>query len=253
VRQILANFLSNALKFTERGSVALRLSAATEERVRVEVQDSGVGVPDTLRERLFEPFVQADSSTTRRYGGSGLGLSICRELAQRMDGAVGVDSDGRSGSCFWAELRLPAAALPAPVPAAPGHAAAAPLAGLRLLVAEDNPVNRLIVCTLLQRLGAEVLEAEDGAQAVAIAQREAATLHAVLMDLHMPVVDGLAATRALHADARTAALPVLALSAAVLAHERAEAAAAGMVGFIAKPVEEAELLRLLGPLAAAAR
>ncbi len=253
VRQILANFLSNALKFTERGSVALRLSAATEARVRIEVQDSGVGVPGALRERLFEPFVQADSSTTRRYGGSGLGLSICRELAQRMDGAVGVDSDGRSGSCFWAELRLPAAALPAPAPAAPDHAAAAPLAGLRLLVAEDNPVNRLIACTLLQRLGAEVLEAEDGAQAVAIAQREAAALHAVLMDLHMPVVDGLAATRALQGDPRTAALPVLAFSAAVLAHERAEAAAAGMAGFIAKPVEEAELLRLLAPLAAASR
>ncbi|MFY9513117.1 MAG: response regulator, partial [Rubrivivax sp.] len=126
-----------------------------------------------------------------------------------------------------------------------------PLAGLQVLVAEDNPVNMLIVGAMLRRLGAEVLEADDGAKAVERALAAAPRLQAVLMDLHMPLVDGLAATRRLRADARTAALPVFAFTAAVLEHERAEASAAGMNGFVAKPVVESDLLRVLRPLVAA--
>jgi PAS domain S-box-containing protein len=254
VRQIVANYLANALKFTERGQIVLTLAPAGGERVRVAVRDSGLGVTPAARERLFKPFSQGDSSTTRRFGGTGLGLSICRTLAERMGGSVGVDSDGHDGSTFWAELRLPAdetapAPLDAPVPAQ------RPLADCLLLVAEDNPVNMLIVSSMLRRLGADIVEAVDGEEAVRLALQRAGELSAVLMDLHMPRLDGLAATRRLRADPRTAALPIVALTAAVLEHERREASEAGMNGFVPKPVVEAELLRALAPAvqAAAAR
>ena len=248
VRQILANFLVNALKFTERGRIRLSLAPAGPGRVRLAVQDTGIGVALDLQARLFRPFAQADDSTTRRFGGTGLGLSICRELATRMDGDVGVDSDGANGSTFWAELALPKAltiddtATRRRIPIPPRH----PLAGQRLLVAEDNPVNRLIIAALLQRLGAEVVEAEDGEEAVTIARAQAGHLDAVLMDLHMPKVDGLEATALLRADPTTAHLPIHAFTAAVLDQERQAAMAAGMNGFIAKPVAEAEVIRVLG-------
>ena len=255
LRQILANYLSNALKFTERGEVTVRAQPRPEGRVRLSVQDSGPGVAPALQAKLFEPFLQADSSTTRRFGGTGLGLSICRQLAQLMGGQVGVESDGVGGSVFWAELPLPAQAPPArpSTAAAADGADAQPLEGLRVLVAEDNAVNMLIVVAMLQRLGATVLEASDGEMALAIAAEHAATLDAVLMDLHMPGCDGLSATRALRLAPPTASLPVFAFSAAVLDHERREAEAAGMNGFVAKPAEVSELLRVLVPIAEARR
>jgi CheY-like chemotaxis protein len=249
LRQILANYLSNALKFTASGHIELHVRCAAQGRIRLEVRDSGPGVDAALSERLFHPFVQADGSTTRRFGGTGLGLSICRELAARMGGEVGVDSDGHSGSTFWAELTLP---LDAPAtPGTPELPKDKPLAGMRVLVAEDNPVNMLIVCAMLERLGVEPIQADDGAKALDLARLYAGTLHAVLMDLHMPLVDGLEATRRMHAEAATASLPVFALSAAVLENERESVRAAGMRGFIAKPVLEAELMRALRPLAPA--
>ncbi len=248
VRQILANFLVNALKFTERGHIHLSITPSGPDRIRMAVQDSGIGVPRELQTRLFRPFAQADDSTTRRFGGTGLGLSICRELAARMAGSVGVDSDGTHGSTFWANLHLPrsltvddtASRRRPPMP--PQH----PLAGQRLLVAEDNPVNRLIIAALLERLGAQVIEAEDGDQAIRIARAQADQLDGVLMDLHMPKVDGLAATALLRADPATATLPIHAFTAAVLDQERQAALAAGMNGFITKPVAEAEVIRVLG-------
>jgi CheY-like chemotaxis protein len=254
VRQVVANYLGNALKFTERGTVALIAQPRAGGRVLLGVRDSGPGIASEMQGRLFEPFLQADNSTTRRFGGTGLGLSICRQLARLMGGEVGLESDGASGSFFWAELPLPSAAPPA---LARGTAAAAagepgearPLAARTVLVAEDNTVNMLIVVAMLERLGATVIEATDGETALQAARANAATLHAVLMDLHMPGLDGLAATRALRADPATAALPIFAFSAAVLDHERREAEAAGMDGFVAKPVEQADLLRVLAPLA----
>ena len=275
LRQILSNYLSNALKFTQRGTITLRVTcAATEvrgpapqeastpgaggavneltgpaQRVRLAVQDTGIGVPPALRGQLFQPFVQADGSTTRRFGGTGLGLSICRQLAELMGGRVGVDSDGATGSCFWLELPLPA--VTGPAARQPAAMPAQALAGLRVLVAEDNAVNMLIIGALLRRLGVEVVEAENGERAITLAREHASRLHAVLMDLHMPVRDGLSAARELRADARTHHLPVIALSAAVLEIEREQAQAAGMRDFIAKPVDEATLLRVLGRLRAA--
>jgi CheY-like chemotaxis protein len=251
LRQILANYLTNALKFTPKGSITVRLSPSLtgqSGRIRLTVADTGVGVPAAVRERLFTPFSQADNSTTRRFGGSGLGLSICRQIAQRLGGEVGVDSDGVNGSSFWAEVQLEPVAEGVAGMADEGAIAAQALAGLQVLVAEDNPVNLLIVCAMLEKHGASVITAEDGQQAFDLALQHAHTLHAVLMDLHMPVIDGLTATRRLRGEPRTAHLPVLALSAAVLEHERQAAGAAGMMGFIGKPVIEAELVGALAPL-----
>ncbi|MBI3367510.1 MAG: response regulator [Burkholderiales bacterium] len=245
LRQILSNYLSNALKFTPHGSVTLEMTAPAPGRVRIAVRDTGVGVAPDAQQRLFQAFEQADGSTTRRFGGTGLGLSICRELASLMGGAVGVDSDGRYGSSFWVELPLAPPPVDQAPPAPAGLAAAQPLNGMRLLVAEDNPVNMLIVVALLERLGAQVTQAHDGHQVLATARAAPNDFDAVLMDLHMPELDGLHATRALRAEAATAALPVIALSAAVLASERQQALAAGMRDFIAKPVDEAELVRVL--------
>jgi len=169
-----------------------------------------------------------------------------------MGGRVGAESEVGRGSSFWVELPL-ALGIGAQQAAVQQAEAARALTGLTVLVAEDNPVNMLIVRTLLERLGATVLEAEDGALAVRRARAALPALDAVLMDLHMPVQDGLAAARELRADPATAALPLIALSAAVLEQERAEARAAGLADFIAKPVSEADLLRVLGPLVAQAR
>jgi PAS domain S-box-containing protein len=244
VRQILANYLGNAVKFTERGAVTLSLLPGPDGLVRLEVADTGIGVAPEVQPQLFEPFAQADGSTTRRFGGTGLGLSICRELARLMGGQVGLDSQPGQGSRFWVDLPLPAATddgtpdSPAPV---------RPLAGLSVMVAEDNAINMLITCEMLGRLGAEVLPVTDGQQALQAARRQAGSLHAVLMDLHMPVMDGLAATRALRDDARTRHLPVIALTAAALESERQHALDAGMSGFVSKPVHLGELLRALQP------
>jgi CheY-like chemotaxis protein len=215
------------------------------------VRDSGIGVPPKLRDVLFQPFTQADSSTTRRFGGSGLGLSICRELATLMDGEVGCDSDGRArqqllgrAAAARAGTRGRDARRRAPVPAQP-------LLGMRVLLAEDNPVNRLIVGAMLTapaRRSSRPRTGRSGARRVAV-HADAAR---VLMDLHMPEIDGLEATRLLRAQEATAHLPVIALSAAVLGAERAQAHAAGMNGFVAKPAAEADLLRSLWAVRAGA-
>ena len=247
VRQILSNYLSNALKFTDRGRIHVHLFRRTPEIARIEVSDTGIGVSPELRATLFQPFTQADSSTTRRFGGSGLGLSICRELATLMSGDVGMDSDGRTGTRVWVDLPLVAASeddfttMASPLEEQPQQ----PLQGMCVLLAEDNAVNRLIVGTMLTRLGAQVIEATNGSEAIAQASRSPRSVHAILMDLHMPEIDGLEATRQLRAQPATAHLPIIALTAAVLDAERAQAHAAGMNGFVSKPTGEGELLRAL--------
>jgi PAS domain S-box-containing protein len=238
VRQILANYLSNALKFTEHGEVRLR-ATRRGERVRFEVHDTGPGVPAEVQPRLFKPFSQADSSTTRRFGGTGLGLSICRELAALMGGEVGMTSEAGRGSVFWAELPLPASDAPAQPAEGPADAAAE-LHGARVLLAEDNPVNMLIAAALLERWGVVVVQAADGRQAVDAVQRAHAEGHpfdAVLMDVQMPSMSGYEATRLLRADAAGRALPIIALTAAALVSERQQALGAGMDDFLTKPID----------------
>lgn len=246
VRQILTNFVANALKFTERGRVRIE-AGADGGRVRLAVHDSGPGIDETTRQRLFSPFTQADESITRRYGGTGLGLSICRELAALMGGSVGVDSRPGRGSVFWAELPLvPLAEAPASAP--PGEGADAPLPPARVLVAEDNPVNMLIVVAMLEQWGLRVAQAGDGAQAVEAvnaAAESGAPFDLVLMDVHMPVMSGHAAVRALRRRFDAQALPVVALTAAALVGERDDALASGMNDFLSKPIDAGKLRETL--------
>lgn len=240
VRQILSNFLSNALKFTEHGSIRMRVTRVDAQLLRFEIHDTGVGIDDATMARLFRPFTQADESTTRRFGGTGLGLSICRELASLMGGRVGADSALGQGSCFWAMLPLPAAAPPAQASADEMPA----VHGARVLLVEDNAVNMLIAVAMLEQWGVSVEQATDGPQAieaVARANVQGQPFDAVLMDVQMPQMSGYEATRALRAQPGGENLPVIALTAAALVTEREDALAAGMNDFLTKPIDSDRL------------
>jgi CheY-like chemotaxis protein len=245
LRQVLGNLLGNALKFTDRGEVSLRLSVPAPGQVRFEVRDTGAGVSPEMRPRLFQPFEQADATRRRRHGGSGLGLSICAELTRLMGGTIALLDEPGPGSCFVVELPLEEPGQPPAPVAGPGQRQQ--LQGLRVLLVEDNAVNMLVAAAMLRELGAEVLEAADGEQALALARQQGSTLNAVLMDLHMPGMDGFETTAALRTLPAAAAWPVLALSASVLAAERTRAREHGMVDFLVKPIEPDELLRALRP------
>jgi PAS domain S-box-containing protein len=242
LRQIVSNYLSNALKFTESGAVRLQVRPGAPGNIMFEVEDTGPGIDLAVQSRLFEPFTQADDSTTRRYGGTGLGLSICRELATLIGGQVGVASRPGEGSRFWAELPLPSGSERAPSSAfARGdHGEAEVLAGLSLLIVEDNPVNMMIAVALLEQWGVQVTEAANGAEAVAAVCARADVgrpFDLVLMDVQMPVQGGNAATRELRRRFDAERLPIVALTAAALTSERDEALAAGMNDFLTKPID----------------
>ncbi len=242
VRQIVTNYLSNALKFTSAGGVRVRADRLPGGAVRIEVIDTGPGIDTAAQAHLFKPFTQADQSTTRRFGGTGLGLSICRELALLMGGDVGVDSQSGHGSCFWALLPLPASGQA--VPPVPARATGRDLVGMRALMVEDNAVNMMIAVAMLERWGITVTQAQDGREAVAAVQHAAAAgqaFHAVLMDVQMPVMSGHEATRALRQLPAGQGLPIVALTAAALVTERDEAMRAGMDDFLTKPIDAEKL------------
>ncbi len=248
LRQILSNFLGNAIKFTTRGQVRLAARRLSAQRVLFEVHDTGPGIDDATQSRLFQPFTQADQSTTRRFGGTGLGLSICRELASMMGGEVGVISQPGAGSCFWCELPLPLAQAGA-LDALAAAAVQADLTGKRVLMVEDNAVNMLIGVALLEQWGVLVTQASDGQgalAAVALAQEQGRPFDAVLMDVQMPGMSGHEATRSLRRQHAAASLPVIALTAAALVSEREQALAAGMNDFLTKPVDAQRLRATLG-------
>ncbi|TVQ58187.1 MAG: response regulator [Rhodobacteraceae bacterium] len=246
VRQILSNLVGNAVKFTLEGSVTLSLRATGPvegeggRQVRgltLSVKDTGVGVPEAAQARIFERFEQADLDTTSRFGGTGLGLAIVRKLAEAMSGAVSVDSRVGEGATFTFRFALPAAEALVPAPARPRRMAAQPSAERQILVAEDNPVNQMVVSAMLKRARCAVTLAEDGAQAVALFRERRPDV--VLMDVMMPVMDGYAATRAIRAHELKTGLPrtpIYGLSAHAEADSRDEGLAAGMDGFIGKPV-----------------
>ena len=242
VRQILTNYLSNALKFTAQGGVRLQVQRLTGDQVRFDVVDTGPGIDAATQSRLFKPFTQADESTTRRFGGTGLGLSICRELATLMGGEVGVHSVPGQGSCFWAELPLPAAS-PEPGLPAPAFDAAATF-GAHVLMVDDNEINMMVAVAQLEQIGVRVGQAVDGRQALdAVAAAEAAgdPYDLVIMDLQMPVLSGYEVTRELRLRYTPEQLPIVAHTAAALVSERDNALAAGMNDFLPKPTDSEQL------------
>jgi signal transduction histidine kinase/CheY-like chemotaxis protein/HPt (histidine-containing phosphotransfer) domain-containing protein len=237
LEQVLINLLANALKFTERGRVALgvTLDSATpgEAVLRFEVTDTGIGIGPEERARLFEPFSQADESITRRYGGTGLGLAICKQLVELMGGTIGVDSERGRGSTFHFTVRLGRVAAPTP-DTQPESAALPHFAGARVLVVEDNALNQRLAKELLAALGAHVTVAANGLEAVAAV--EGGAFDAVLMDVEMPQLDGLEATRRIRALPSGGGVPVIAMTAHAQAGSREQCLAAGMTDFISKPV-----------------
>jgi CheY-like chemotaxis protein len=246
VRQILGNFITNAVKFTDRGRV--RVEAGPSSRgVRVAVADTGRGLADEVQAQLFQPFSQGDATTTRRVGGTGLGLSICRQLARMMGGDVGVSSRLGEGSTFWAELPLPAAASAAEQ-AASDAGEGERLRQARVLVVEDNPVNMMVAAATLAQWGVDVEEARDGRSAidaVEAAARKGRPFDLVLMDVQMPVMSGHEAALELRKAWSASALPIIALTAAALVSEREQALAAGMNDFLTKPIDAPKLRRAL--------
>jgi CheY-like chemotaxis protein/nitrogen-specific signal transduction histidine kinase len=244
LRQIVGNYASNALKFTEQGAIDVSVVALPAGRVRIDVCDTGPGISDALRPRLFQPFTQADSSTTRQYGGTGLGLSICRQLAVLMGGEVGVDSEPGCGSRFWAELPL-ALATPRHAPAGDRCSNLRELSGARILLAEDNAVNTLVAEAMLEQWGARVVTAVNGAEALKKVESDPHGFDAVLMDLQMPVMGGINAAIAIRELHGAAELPIIALTADVLVSERDAALRHGMNDFLSKPIDPERLGEVL--------
>jgi signal transduction histidine kinase/ActR/RegA family two-component response regulator len=244
VRQIVMNLVSNALKFTEEGSVRLRMRAAPgadgDGGVEIAVVDTGIGLTPEQMANLFQPFVQAEASTSRKYGGTGLGLAICRELATRMGGRVDVDSEFGRGSTFTVWLPLPGAEAEEPQAAETEI-----LPALRILVADDNPINQAVARAILEAAGAVVETVADGEEALDRLRTEPFDL--VLMDVHMPVMDGIEAVgRIRHGQAGRTDMPVIALTADAMAGEETRLKTLGFDALQTKPVQPAALIAAIG-------
>ena len=242
LRQLLVNLLHNAIKFTERGSVAVELrlleARADTLRVRLAVQDTGIGIAADKLDSVFDAFVQADTSTTRRHGGSGLGLAIVKEIAELMGGAVGVESRLGGGSVFWAEVVLGRSV---DVQPSPSTLDALATLNARVLLAEDDLVNRMVVEEMLRSLGCQVVVAGNGEEACVALERGRYDM--IFMDCHMPAMDGFEATRRIRAREGAAGLhtPIVALTADALAGDRERCLAAGMDDYMTKPVAKPQL------------
>lgn len=252
LEQVLMNLVGNAIKFTENGKVTLRVEArsitSSHVRLRFEVQDTGIGLTPQQKAILFTPFTQADGAITRRFGGTGLGLSICKRLVEMMQGEIGLDSAPGAGSTFWFEALFERSAETQATdlaPAAASHGHGMRLSGLRCLVVDDSRMNREVVERMLNREGARAVLAGDGQQALQYLSTQNENFDAVLMDVQMPVMDGLAATRTIRQELGLAHLPIIVLTAGVLAEQRRQATEAGATAFLAKPIDLDELVAVL--------
>jgi signal transduction histidine kinase/CheY-like chemotaxis protein len=244
MRQILNNLLSNAVKFTSRGSIQVRLWAENAESIHISVKDTGAGIPEDKLPQIFDKFTQADGSISRRFGGSGLGLAITKHLVNLFKGTIVVTSQAGTGSEFTLQLPVLPAQKPLFVPTGeqsrndPEEAVNA-----AVLVVEDNLVNQKVVTGLLRRKGYRVHTACDGQQALAFLENH--EVQVVLMDVQMPVMDGLEATRKIRGESRWADLPIIAMTAHAMSGDRERCLSAGMNAYIAKPINSQELHSLL--------
>ena len=249
LRQCLFNLIGNAVKFTERGGVEVRLTVTGEgaqQRLRCDIADSGIGVPEAARATLFDRFQQADRDIARQFGGAGLGLAISNSLVRLMGGELDFVSRPGEGSTFWLEIPAPRVVAVASRHEAPP--AEAPLTGLLVLVVDDNRTNRLVAVKSLEALGAAAEAVDNGAAAIEAVDRTNFDL--VLMDINMPAMDGLEATRRIRALAsQAAATPVIALTADVMSHQRQSYRMAGMDGVVAKPFSPSQLLGEIAKIA----
>ena len=256
LRQILLNLIGNAVKFTERGEVEVRVTVAAETpsgvTLQFTVRDTGIGFSPEVRERLFHPFTQADSSTTRKYGGTGLGLAISKQLVELMGGTIGVESVEGLGSTFWCTVPLSRSTATEPArrtadaAMAPTRGPAAPDQANRILVAEDNPVNQKLALLQLQALGYPADVVPNGQAAVAAMAAQCYTL--VLMDCHMPEMDGFAATATIRAEETRGGggrVPIIAMTANAMEGDRDRCLQAGMDDHLAKPVKVEALRGLI--------
>jgi signal transduction histidine kinase/ActR/RegA family two-component response regulator len=256
VRQVLTNLLGNAYKFTQQGKIALRVTAtangAGHSIAHFEVEDTGIGMTDAQQKNLFEAFTQADASIARIYGGSGLGLSICYQLVKLMHGDIGVRSTLGKGSVFWFTVPLdvvqnaPDSAIPVPEDKPADNIAQFP--GMRVLIAEDNAINRMVLQAQLKRMGVLPRMVHDGAEALKMLTTEHAAFDMVLMDCEMPQMDGYTATARLRAweqSQKQVPLYICGASAHAMAEFRERGLAAGMNEFITKPLRLQDLQRVL--------
>jgi two-component system sensor histidine kinase/response regulator len=246
LRQVLINLTGNAIKFTSAGEVVMEVGVVrqteTDATLRLSVRDTGIGIPEERQEAIFASFTQADGSTTRRYGGTGLGLAICRQLVGLMQGKISVESEPGAGSTFWVELTLPKQSAPPPKTPNPAKS----LQGLRALVVDDNVTNRFILREQLQSWGCQVVEAEDGRQALEVL-RDSTTedrFGVVLLDMHMPDLDGEETAKEIHANEQLADIPLILLSSGYMGSS-SEMHARGFAAALTKPVRQSHLFETL--------
>jgi signal transduction histidine kinase/ActR/RegA family two-component response regulator len=248
VQQVLLNLLGNAVKFTTQGSVTLRARAratAAGRRLVVEIEDTGIGFTAEQRARLFQRFSQAEDEIVHKFGGSGLGLSICKGLVELMGGTIDAESKPGAGARF--RFELPLEEMAAPVESPPG----APLRSLRILLAEDNAVNQLVVSLMLENLGQQASVASDGEQALRLLLEERFDL--AILDMRMPLLDGPEVARRVRAStSRARDVRIVALTASATAVEQTSFLAAGVDAVYSKPIDLERLRRLIAREGAAA-
>jgi CheY-like chemotaxis protein len=245
LRQILLNLLSNAIKFTERGRVGImvrREPPTGSDVLRFEISDTGIGIAPENQHLLFEKFSQVDRSDARKFGGSGLGLAISRRLAEAMSGTIGVMSEAGAGSVFWFTAQLPTTA--PPERAAVAARRRADVVARRILLVDDNPLNQMVARAMLEKDGHDVVVVADGLQALAAVQAQSFDL--VLMDMQMPVMDGMEAARHIRGlSTGVREIPIVALTANVMAEEITSCHEAGMNDHLAKPIDRDRLRQII--------
>jgi signal transduction histidine kinase len=253
ISQVLNNLLGNAIKFTARGRVTLRVAESSKNMLHLEIQDQGVGMSQAQLNNLFQPFNQADTSTTRIFGGTGLGLAICKQLCDRMGGHIAVESQQGLGSTFSVDLPFESADKPEVIDSLSATHATPDggydFTGVRILVVEDHVLNRQLLLALLNKVNANVTVATQGEEALDLLAQAEEPFDLILMDIQMPVMDGIAATRHIRSDQHFSTLPIIAVTANAMSDERLACFDAGMQDYLIKPLDRKTLYECIAKYA----